>query len=86
MYQPHTNPILNDLLVKERHTVYRRQIETGRLCSLVSGTPRRNRTPIGRTRHVLGATLILVVTWLQGIRRQALPTLEAPTPATPSLL
>ena len=86
MYQ--TNPILSDLLVKERHRDYLRETETGRLLSLASDTPRRNWSLIGRSRHLLGATLILVGTWLQGARRPELlplPSLEPPTSATPSL-
>lgn len=88
MYQTHSNPILNDLMIEERHKDYLRATETGRLLALASGAPRRNRTLIGRTRHLLGAVLILVGTRLQGARRperSERPSLEAPPTTAPSL-
>jgi hypothetical protein len=85
MYQSHSNPTIGALLVKERHKDYLRENETARRLALASGLPRRNWTLLGRTRHLLGATLIHAGTWLQGARLPDLSSSEAPPSATPSL-
>ena len=82
------NPVVSDLIVKERHKDMMRETETGRLLALASGEPRRNWTLYGRTRHLLGAALIHVGTWLQGARHAELPDLrprETTSPASPQL-
>ena len=79
-----TNPIISDLIVKQRQRDLLAETETAHRLARADGAARRNWSLVGRTRHLVGGVLIGGGQRLQGAGRAALPVVphrEATAPA-----